>query len=394
MDDELVGKTTVKRVLTILRSIRDLPGVRGAQMLQIDWIIDTISSGMIYEQTAEYVQDDETRAFLEMEIGSTSRSMSAQEDLVVLKKKEDVFQSSNDAKVASGASFHSAFSSMPAKKNGVEGDSVDGKTSDDGEARVEDESVEPKNRLVGDGRGKSMLEASTSIAKGALSGKGRLKSRARTNSSGRSSPVGNSNFRRATRFVPNITPQRRAPLSTRAHAMAREKKTLKKSLRNQVSIVSFEHLDFFEKALQNSNFRKQIMMWSCDMHEIEKVSLGHPLQLVAATVFSVLNFDRMGIAKVGVFSAYMARIESEYRNSNPYHNRVHAADVTQTIAMFLCDPTVSALCEERDKFAAVIASAIHDVGHPGVNNSFHVNTSNELALIYNDISVLENMVSA
>ena len=40
--------------------------------------------------------------------------------------------------------------------------------------------------------------------------------------------------------------------------------------------------------------------------------------------------------------------------------------------------------------AAIIASAIHDVDHPGVNNQFLVNTSSQMALMYNDESVLEN----
>ena len=40
--------------------------------------------------------------------------------------------------------------------------------------------------------------------------------------------------------------------------------------------------------------------------------------------------------------------------------------------------------------AALIAAAIHDVDHPGRNNSFLVNTSDKLAILYNDDSVLEN----
>ena len=41
--------------------------------------------------------------------------------------------------------------------------------------------------------------------------------------------------------------------------------------------------------------------------------------------------------------------------------------------------------------AAVIAALGHDVGHPGVNNRYLVNSSDYLAIRYNDISVLENM---
>ena len=38
----------------------------------------------------------------------------------------------------------------------------------------------------------------------------------------------------------------------------------------------------------------------------------------------------------------------------------------------------------------IIAAVIHDCDHPGSNNNFLVNTKNELALTYNDESVLEN----
>merc|ERR1719204_1879838 len=40
--------------------------------------------------------------------------------------------------------------------------------------------------------------------------------------------------------------------------------------------------------------------------------------------------------------------------------------------------------------AALFASSIHDVDHPGLTNQFLINTSSELALMYNDESVLEN----
>ena len=38
----------------------------------------------------------------------------------------------------------------------------------------------------------------------------------------------------------------------------------------------------------------------------------------------------------------------------------------------------------------MVAALAHDVKHPGLNNSYHINSRSEIALIYNDTSVLEN----
>jgi len=43
-----------------------------------------------------------------------------------------------------------------------------------------------------------------------------------------------------------------------------------------------------------------------------------------------------------------------------------------------------------DVVSLILAAICHDVGHPGFTNSFMVNTKSQIALVYNDISVLEN----
>ncbi|KFM78041.1 High affinity cAMP-specific and IBMX-insensitive 3',5'-cyclic phosphodiesterase 8A, partial [Stegodyphus mimosarum] len=47
-----------------------------------------------------------------------------------------------------------------------------------------------------------------------------------------------------------------------------------------------------------------------------------------------------------------------------------------------------------DEVISLIAAVVHDVDHPGRNSAFLCNTGNELAILYNDLSVLESHHSA
>jgi hypothetical protein len=45
---------------------------------------------------------------------------------------------------------------------------------------------------------------------------------------------------------------------------------------------------------------------------------------------------------------------------------------------------------DLEVFAALLAAAAHDIGHPGVNNTFLCATGHDISVMYNDVSVLEN----
>ena len=91
---------------------------------------------------------------------------------------------------------------------------------------------------------------------------------------------------------------------------------------------------------------------------------------------------------------WLTLIEANYLATNTYHNSTHAADVLQTTAYFLRTERLRGLFDPLDIAASLIAAVVHDVDHPGKNSQFLCNTNNELAILYNDVCVLESHHSA
>ncbi len=87
---------------------------------------------------------------------------------------------------------------------------------------------------------------------------------------------------------------------------------------------------------------------------------------------------------------YLRAIEHDYKETNPYHNQIHAADVVQTIHTLIQMIGDSFVTTKVDVFSILLAAVVHDVKHPGENNSFQANARTDLALLYNDHSILEN----
>eukprot|EP01137_Pigoraptor_chileana_P036750 Opistho-2@32871 len=75
---------------------------------------------------------------------------------------------------------------------------------------------------------------------------------------------------------------------------------------------------------------------------------------------------------------------------NPYHNFDHAMDVMQTCYVFLRAMRASEMLSHLDVAVLLLAAAGHDIDHPGVTNDYLVKSSDPLAMLYNDVSVLEN----
>lgn len=106
-------------------------------------------------------------------------------------------------------------------------------------------------------------------------------------------------------------------------------------------------------------------------------------------------------------------VQEDYHSDNPYHNAVHAADVTQAMYCFMREPKVrrakplsgfqggrlavvvvvvifllwfvaqlAKSLTSCDLLLGLLAAATHDLDHPGVNQPFLIKTNHYLATLY------------
>jgi len=133
--------------------------------------------------------------------------------------------------------------------------------------------------------------------------------------------------------------------------------------------------------------------WSYDVFELDTLTNGHPLVYMGIALFRKYRLQEKFCITNEILSNFLRVIEEAYLDK-PYHNRTHAADVMRTTSYFISRGGLGASMTDLEILAALIAAAVHDVGHPGINNQFHIASKHELALLYNDRSVLENYHAA
>ncbi|XP_060529266.1 cAMP-specific 3',5'-cyclic phosphodiesterase isoform X4 [Cylas formicarius] len=134
----------------------------------------------------------------------------------------------------------------------------------------------------------------------------------------------------------------------------------------------------------------EIDRWGVDIFRILEFSNERPLTSVAYAVFNQRELLKTMMISPKTFITYIMTVEDHYVKENPFHNSLHAADVTQSTHVLLNTPALESVFTPLEITAALFAACVHDVDHPGLTNQFLINSSSELALMYNDESVLEN----
>eukprot|EP00599_Poterioochromonas_sp_BG-1_P011610 CAMPEP_0173155560 /NCGR_PEP_ID=MMETSP1105-20130129/14176_1 /TAXON_ID=2985 /ORGANISM="Ochromonas sp., Strain BG-1" /LENGTH=1172 /DNA_ID=CAMNT_0014072005 /DNA_START=603 /DNA_END=4121 /DNA_ORIENTATION=- len=103
------------------------------------------------------------------------------------------------------------------------------------------------------------------------------------------------------------------------------------------------------------------------------------------TLFNVeeLSIDSSTLAR------YIAEVGRHYHD-RPFHNLQHATCVTHFTFMLIRASEAPKYLKPHLVFAILLGAVVHDVDHPGNTNLFEINSQSDLAIRYNDQSVLEN----
>uniref|UniRef100_A0A671W452 Phosphodiesterase n=1 Tax=Sparus aurata TaxID=8175 RepID=A0A671W452_SPAAU len=136
---------------------------------------------------------------------------------------------------------------------------------------------------------------------------------------------------------------------------------------------------------------KEVDQWSFDVFSFHEATGDHALKFLVydlLTRYDLINRFRIPVQALVQF---VEALENGYsKHKNPYHNLIHAADVTQTAHFLMLHTGLMHWLSELEILAMVFAAAVHDFEHTGTTNNFHIHTRSEVAILYNDRSVLEN----
>eukprot|EP00798_Chlamydomonas_sp_ICE-L_P024010 gene24010-9583_t len=145
-----------------------------------------------------------------------------------------------------------------------------------------------------------------------------------------------------------------------------------------------------ERKVWVDSIKEQVFSWHFNIFDLNATTNGNPLITTTVTLLEV--YDLLDGWKVNrkTVETFLLRVEAAYL-PNSYHNRMHASDVTQTACIIMKSFSKHVTeVTQMDMFCIIMASAVHDLGHLGVNNDFLINSRHPRATTYNDRSVNEN----
>ncbi|XP_067434912.1 high affinity cAMP-specific 3',5'-cyclic phosphodiesterase 7A isoform X3 [Thunnus thynnus] len=130
--------------------------------------------------------------------------------------------------------------------------------------------------------------------------------------------------------------------------------------------------------------------WNFDIFLFDRLTNGNSLITLTFHLlnqYGLVELFQLDMVKLWRF---LVMVQEDYHGDNPYHNAVHAADVTQAMYCYMREPMLAKSLTSYDILLGLLAAATHDLDHPGVNQPFLIKTDHYLATLYRNTSVLEN----
>ena len=177
------------------------------------------------------------------------------------------------------------------------------------------------------------------------------------------------------------------------------KSFMQNSKSDEKEIFEYDNLNknsniYIEHLLKMYNYdMNQITDKSFNIFELKKiVGQMNVLPIIGGVIIEKLGLKNDKIINVNKLEPFLNLVSSQYLPTTLYHNNMHGADVCQSVSLYFLNSNAEKILQTTllDLLSIIIASLGHDLGHPGLNNNFHINARTELALTYNDSSCLEN----
>ena len=184
-----------------------------------------------------------------------------------------------------------------------------------------------------------------------------------------------------------------------------------KNISNSLNLLKYSKSSNLESDSLNRSFTK----YSSNLLENALIDINYPPSRIVEKTFNIFELkeiigqdnvlpimgkvilDSFGLYSDDIISTekldpFLVSISNQYYKTTLYHNMMHGADVTQSLCLYFLNSNAEEICQSLvlDLLGILIAALGHDLGHPGLTNPFHINSSSELAITYNDISCLEN----
>ena len=176
--------------------------------------------------------------------------------------------------------------------------------------------------------------------------------------------------------------------------------TLNYSINNSSPLRKLTKINYSKiySNLKSHNFNiLSVLTKEFNIFELERI-IGYynVLPIIGKEILKHFGLIKSEFINIKKLDNFLNTISTSYKKTTLYHNALHGSDVTQTICIYFLYSNIEKKINTNilDILSIVISALGHDLGHPGYNNLFLINSKNELAIRYNDISVLENFHSS